>query len=123
MTFDNVGAGRRLLQAPGCVRDHSQTAKSTGRAPVAAERRKTMSVHGRTRKLAGEVGIRSAKAANEQPHDAPIARSTMTAVKYRTAAVDGVKIFFREAGAANARNLLLLHGFPSAGHMFRDLIP
>ncbi|HSY87152.1 MAG TPA: alpha/beta hydrolase [Verrucomicrobiae bacterium] len=47
----------------------------------------------------------------------------MTAVKYRTAQVDGLKIFYREAGPANGPNLLLLHGFPSAGHMFRDLIP
>ena len=47
----------------------------------------------------------------------------MTAVKYRSADVDGLKIFYREAGAADAPKLLLLHGFPSAGHMFRDLIP
>src|SRR6201996_58047 len=42
---------------------------------------------------------------------------------YRTADVDGRKVFYREAGAADAPALLLLHGFPSAGHMFRDLIP
>ena len=47
----------------------------------------------------------------------------MTAVTYRTADVDGLKIFYREAGPAGAPKLLLLHGFPSAGHMFRDLIP
>ena len=47
----------------------------------------------------------------------------MTAVKYRTADVDGFNIFYREAGASDAPKLLLLHGFPSAGHMFRDLIP
>jgi pimeloyl-ACP methyl ester carboxylesterase len=47
----------------------------------------------------------------------------MTAIKYRSADIDGLKIFYREAGAANAPALLLLHGFPSAGHMFRDLIP
>jgi pimeloyl-ACP methyl ester carboxylesterase len=47
----------------------------------------------------------------------------MTAIKYRTADVDGFKIFYREAGAADAPKLLLLHGFPSAGQMFRDLIP
>jgi pimeloyl-ACP methyl ester carboxylesterase len=37
--------------------------------------------------------------------------------------VDGFKTFYREAGAAGAPKLLLLHGFPTAGHMFRDLIP
>ena len=47
----------------------------------------------------------------------------MTAINYRTAEVDGLKIFYREAGPADAPTLLLLHGFPSAGHMFRDLIP
>jgi pimeloyl-ACP methyl ester carboxylesterase len=47
----------------------------------------------------------------------------MTAINYRTAEADGLKIFYREAGRADAPTLLLLHGFPSAGHMFRDLIP
>jgi pimeloyl-ACP methyl ester carboxylesterase len=47
----------------------------------------------------------------------------MNAIQYRTADVDGFKVFYREAGAAQAPKLLLLHGFPSAGHMFRDLIP
>ncbi len=47
----------------------------------------------------------------------------MTAIHYRTAKVDGRNVFYREAGAAGAPKLLLLHGFPTAGHMFRDLIP
>jgi pimeloyl-ACP methyl ester carboxylesterase len=47
----------------------------------------------------------------------------MTAINYRTADIDGLKIFYRESGQAEAPRLLLLHGFPSAGHMFRDLIP
>jgi pimeloyl-ACP methyl ester carboxylesterase len=47
----------------------------------------------------------------------------MTAIEYRTANVDDLKVFYREAGAANLPKLLLLHGFPSASHMFRDLIP
>jgi pimeloyl-ACP methyl ester carboxylesterase len=47
----------------------------------------------------------------------------MTAINYRTAEVDGLKIFYREAGRADAPTLLLLHGFASAGHMFRHLIP
>ena len=44
-------------------------------------------------------------------------------VRYRTVDVDGVDIFYREAGAADAPVLLLLHGFPSSSHMFRDLMP
>jgi len=47
----------------------------------------------------------------------------MAPIKYRSADVDGFNLFYREAGAAGAPKLLLLHGFPSAGHMFRDLIP
>jgi pimeloyl-ACP methyl ester carboxylesterase len=47
----------------------------------------------------------------------------MAPVKYRTTDVEGFKIFYRGAGPAGATKLLLLHGFPSASHMFRDLIP
>src|ERR1700728_78382 len=47
----------------------------------------------------------------------------MATITYRTANVDGFKVFYREAGAPDAPALLLLHGFPTAGHMFRDLIP
>jgi len=43
-------------------------------------------------------------------------------IKYGTAEADGLKVFYREAGNAAAPKLLLLHGFPTAGHMFRDLI-
>ncbi|MGA8586981.1 MAG: alpha/beta hydrolase, partial [Roseiarcus sp.] len=46
----------------------------------------------------------------------------MTAIHYRTAKVEGQSVFYREAGAPGAPKLLLLHGFPTAGHMFRDLI-
>ncbi|MFM0648074.1 alpha/beta hydrolase [Paraburkholderia bryophila] len=47
----------------------------------------------------------------------------MSALTYRTADVDGFNVFYREAGRPGAPKLLLLHGFPSSGHMFRDLIP
>jgi pimeloyl-ACP methyl ester carboxylesterase len=47
----------------------------------------------------------------------------MTKIHYRKADVDGFKVFYREAGRVDAPTLLLLHGFPSAGHMFRELIP
>jgi pimeloyl-ACP methyl ester carboxylesterase len=47
----------------------------------------------------------------------------MTAIHYRTAKVDNRNVFYREAGASDAPKLLLLHGFPTAGHMFRDFIP
>jgi pimeloyl-ACP methyl ester carboxylesterase len=47
----------------------------------------------------------------------------MSAVAYRTVPVDGLNIFYREAGPANAPVVLLLHGFPTSSHMFRNLIP
>ncbi|HEX3666118.1 MAG TPA: alpha/beta hydrolase [Rhizomicrobium sp.] len=47
----------------------------------------------------------------------------MMEIKYRTADVDGFRIFYREAGTPGAPKLLLLHGFPTSGHMFRGLIP
>src|SRR5215469_945064 len=42
---------------------------------------------------------------------------------FRKADVDGFNVFYREAGSKEAPAILLLHGFPSAGHMFRDLFP
>ena len=51
------------------------------------------------------------------------ARHTPIAVHHRTARVDGLDVFYREAGAADAPVLLLLHGFPTSSHMFRNLIP
>jgi pimeloyl-ACP methyl ester carboxylesterase len=44
-------------------------------------------------------------------------------VTYHTTQVDGLKIFYREAGPKNAPALVLLHGYPSSSHMFRNLIP
>lgn len=41
---------------------------------------------------------------------------------HRTATVEGVDIFYREAGPADAP-VVLLHGFPTSSHMFRNLIP
>jgi len=44
-------------------------------------------------------------------------------VNYRTVAVDGTNIFYREAGPADGPVVLLLHGWPASSHMFRDLMP
>lgn len=46
-----------------------------------------------------------------------------TNVCYRSRQIGDVEVFYREAGPADAPVLLLLHGFPTASHMFRDLIP
>ncbi|KQR46239.1 alpha/beta hydrolase [Frigoribacterium sp. Leaf164] len=47
----------------------------------------------------------------------------MTTVHHRTVSVDGLDVFYREAGAADAPAVLLLHGYPTSSHMFRHLIP
>ena len=47
----------------------------------------------------------------------------MTKVNFKKADVDGFKVFYREAGAKDKPTILLLHGFPTSSHMFRDLIP
>jgi pimeloyl-ACP methyl ester carboxylesterase len=44
-------------------------------------------------------------------------------VHHRYATVDGQRLFYREAGPADAPAIVLLHGFPTSSYMFRDLIP
>ena len=44
-------------------------------------------------------------------------------ITYRRASVDGTQIFYREAGSKDNPAVLLLHGFPTSSHMFRNLIP
>ncbi len=46
-----------------------------------------------------------------------------SSVRYKTQMIDGVELFYREAGPKDAPAVLLLHGFPSSSHMFRNLIP
>jgi pimeloyl-ACP methyl ester carboxylesterase len=59
------------------------------------------------------------KGQNNQPERTGLAAK----VAYRTVKIDGVDIFYREAGPKAAPALLLLHGFPTSSHMFRNLIP
>jgi pimeloyl-ACP methyl ester carboxylesterase len=47
----------------------------------------------------------------------------LTLTRYKHATIDGNKIFYREAGSNSAPTILLLHGFPTSSHMFRNLIP
>ncbi|MGP9539180.1 alpha/beta fold hydrolase [Brachybacterium sp. AOP43-C2-M15] len=47
----------------------------------------------------------------------------MALVHHRTVTLDGVEVFYREAGPQGAPVLLLLHGYPTSSHMFRHLIP
>tara|TARA_R110002049_G_scaffold305056_3_gene501075 strand:- start:16551 stop:17513 length:963 start_codon:yes stop_codon:yes gene_type:complete len=56
--------------------------------------------------------------ANAIPPDSP-----QTQVMHRTVRIDGLDVFYREAGPKDAPAVLLLHGFPTSSHMFRNLIP
>lgn len=47
----------------------------------------------------------------------------MNKIHFKTAKVNGLNLFYREAGTMGQPKLLLLHGFPTSSHMFRDLIP
>ena len=47
----------------------------------------------------------------------------MSNIHFKSANVDGLNVFYREAGNTGLPKLLLLHGFPSSSHMFRNLIP
>lgn len=68
------------------------------------------------------AGVASPEAAGARPAaHAKMAPVVMT--QYHTTKVDGVDVFYREAGPANAPVVLLLHGFPTSSHMFRNLIP
>jgi alpha-beta hydrolase superfamily lysophospholipase len=75
---------------------------------------------------AAAVTASTAPAAAQAP-DAPprvaAAAGAMTPVMHRTIKIDGLDIFYREAGPKDAPVVLLLHGFPTSSHMFRNLIP
>lgn len=72
-------------------------------------------------KLFAALGIACIAAAGGG--NAHAAGAPAPAVAYRYAQVDSVKVFYREAGDRRAPTVLLLHGFPTSSHMYRDLIP
>ena len=47
----------------------------------------------------------------------------MSVIYYKTAQVDSINVFYREAGSTKLPNLLLLHGHASSSHTFRNIIP
>jgi len=63
------------------------------------------------------AGVQTAVAAE------PKSTVAVTQTLHKTINIDGVEIFYREAGPADAPTILLLHGFPTSSHMFRNLIP
>jgi pimeloyl-ACP methyl ester carboxylesterase len=64
------------------------------------------------------TALNSAQLQNEPSPSNPPSR-----VFFRTARVDDLTLFYRQAGAEDAPVIVLLHGFPSSSHMFRNLIP
>jgi pimeloyl-ACP methyl ester carboxylesterase len=69
------------------------------------------------------AAIAAPSASNAAATAPPPATAAISQVHYRTAKVDGIEIFYREAGPKDAPALLLLHGFPTSSQMFRGLIP
>lgn len=72
--------------------------------------------------LAAAPLVTAASSAAPQGHE-PGVPFESTATHYRTVEIDGVKVFYREAGPADAPVVVLLHGFPTSSRMFRNLIP
>ena len=76
--------------------------------------------------LALAAGIAATPAAAQSAGvEAPASRATVTSdtVLHKTVRVNGLDIFYREAGDRSNPTILLLHGFPTSSHMFRDVIP
>jgi pimeloyl-ACP methyl ester carboxylesterase len=71
--------------------------------------------------VAAGIGVLAFSAAASAATEAPAAPDTVTT--YKTVKVQGLDIFYREAGRKDAPTILLLHGFPTSSHMFRNLIP
>lgn len=92
--------------------------------------------HRHVHRFAGLVGLLALSApliaqSTSTPQSSPPppakAEQTTASIHYRTISIDGINIFYREAAPANATKdtpaVLLLHGFPTSSHMFRNLIP
>ncbi len=62
-------------------------------------------------------------AATERAAKATAADALISKVRYQTTTINGVDVFYREAGRKDAPTVLLLHGFPTSSHMYRNLIP
>jgi pimeloyl-ACP methyl ester carboxylesterase len=80
----------------------------------------------RRQAMTASLGLALAGAALTQGTPVRAAQAAATEpvrTRYKSVQVDGLKLFYREAGSPTAPSLLLLHGFPTSSHMFRNLIP
>lgn len=73
--------------------------------------------------LLGPAALTAKSSALESSHAAAGADTSPFRIQARHALVDGLKVFYREAGDPQSPVIVLLHGFPSSSHMYRDLIP
>ena len=74
--------------------------------------------------LGALIASADASAGGSSRSNAPVSSGTRAAATaHRTVEVDGLQTFYREAGPQDAPTVLLLHGFPTSSHMFRNLIP
>ncbi len=73
--------------------------------------------------LYGAIALLASASIPLRAAEVSAARKTPSRTVYGTAKVDGLDIFYREAGPKDAPTILLLHGFPTSSHMFRNLIP
>src|SRR6187402_3429665 len=95
-----------------------KTAETTRTPALLDRRRLVMGLSG------AAVAVASTAASAKPERDEHTAAGASYPVTYhRTATVDGIKIFYREAGPKDAPVVLLLHGFPTSSHMYRNLIP
>jgi pimeloyl-ACP methyl ester carboxylesterase len=69
------------------------------------------------------ASLAAAMSPGAEAADQPTFEDAQVQVRHRTIAVDGVEVFYREAGPTDAPVVMLLHGFPSSSFMFRNLIP
>jgi pimeloyl-ACP methyl ester carboxylesterase len=69
------------------------------------------------------ASLSSSKASFAKEDLPPVVARDAAQIHYKTAAVGGVEVFYREAGPKQAPGIMLLHGFPTSSHMYRNLIP
>src|SRR4051794_5464304 len=112
-----TAARRRLALAADREDGRGQRGTEWGRYGGRARRGRDPREEGRGRHPMSASTIEPAAAEPASPMGvAPVTH-------HRTARIDGVNIFYREAGPRDAPVVLLLHGFPTSSHMFRNLIP
>ncbi|MEN8131675.1 MAG: alpha/beta fold hydrolase, partial [Pseudomonadota bacterium] len=69
------------------------------------------------------AGATSTQVANAGAASVATSVQQVQQTRHKTLIVNGVEVFYREAGPSDAPTILLLHGFPTSSHMFRNLIP